>query len=62
MIHQHAFEAVNRTLRNLMKVMDQSLEKKPFGGKVVIFRRDFCQILPIIIKGTHEEIIGAYLY
>jgi ATP-dependent DNA helicase PIF1 len=38
------------------------LKKKPFGGKVVIFREDFCQILPVIIKGTHEEIIGTYLY
>ena len=41
MIHRHAFEAVDRTLRDLMKAIDPSLEKKPFGGKVVVFGGDF---------------------
>lgn len=61
MTHRHAFEAVDRTLRDLMKAVDQSLEEKPFGGKVVVFGGDFRQILPVVIKGTLEEIIGASL-
>ncbi|PKY59699.1 hypothetical protein RhiirA4_482673 [Rhizophagus irregularis] len=35
MTHRHAFEAVDRTLRDLMKAVDHSLEEKPFGGKVI---------------------------
>ena len=31
----------------------------PFGGITVTFRGDFQQILPIIPKGTKEQIIGA---
>ena len=61
MIHRHAFEAVDRTLRDLMKAVDQSLEEKPFGGKVVVFGGDFRQILPVVIKGTREDIVGACL-
>ena len=44
MIHRYAFEASDRMLRDLMKAVDQSLEKKPFGGKVVVFGDDFHQI------------------
>ena len=42
MTHRHAFEAVDRTLRDLMKVVDPLLEEKPFGGKVIVFGGDFC--------------------
>ena len=45
-----------------MKAVDQSLEKKPFGGKVVIFGGDFHQILPVVIKGTYKDIVRACLY
>ena len=41
MTHRHAFEAVDRTLRDLMKAVDQSLKEKPFGGKVIVFGGDF---------------------
>src|ERR1044072_7510287 len=61
MIHRHAFEAVDRTLRDLMKTVDQSFEEIPFGGKVVVFGGDFRQILPVIMKGTREDIIRASL-
>ena len=42
MTHRHAFEAVDRTLRDLMKAVDSILEKKPFGDKVIVFGGDFC--------------------
>ena len=61
MIHRHAFEAVDRTLQDLMKAVDLSLDNKPFGGKVVVFGGDFCQILPVIVKGGHEDIVGSCL-
>ena len=61
MTHRHAFEAVDRTLRDLMKAVDPLLEEKPFGGKVVVFGGDFCQILPVVIKGSREDIVRSCL-
>ena len=61
MTHRHAFEAVDRTLKDLMKAVDPSLEEKPFGGKVIVFGGDFRQILPVVIKGSREDIVGSCL-
>jgi hypothetical protein len=56
MMHRHAFEAVDRTFRDIMGVLD-----KPFGGKVMIFGGDFRQILPVVIRGTRGQIVNACL-
>ena len=61
MTHRHAFEAVDKTLRDLMKAVDPLLEEKPFEGKVVVFGGDFRQILPVVIKGSHEDIVRSCL-
>jgi len=61
MTHRHAFEAVDRTLRDLMKTVDPLLENKPFGGKVIVFDGDFRQILPVVIKGGREDIVRSCL-
>ncbi|MCH87034.1 ATP-dependent DNA helicase PIF1, partial [Trifolium medium] len=54
MMHKHCFEAVDRTLRDIMK------EKRyPFGGKVVVLGGDFRKILPVIPKGTRYEIVQS---
>ena len=42
MTHRYTFEAVDRTLRDLMKAVDQSFEEILFGGKVMVFGGDFC--------------------
>ncbi|GJU51538.1 ATP-dependent DNA helicase PIF1-like protein [Tanacetum coccineum] len=55
MTHKHAFEALDRTLRDI--IPDAS--HKPFGGKTIVFGGDFRQILPVIVKGTREEIVNA---
>jgi ATP-dependent DNA helicase PIF1 len=39
-----------------MKVIDPSLNNKSFEGKVVVFGGDFCQILPVIVKGGRKDI------
>ncbi|MCH79269.1 ATP-dependent DNA helicase PIF1 [Trifolium medium] len=54
MMHKHCFEAVDRTLKDIMKN-----ENYPFGGKVVVLGGDFRQILPVIPKGTRYEIVQA---
>jgi hypothetical protein len=61
MVHRHAFEAVDRSLRDLMQPMNPEVEQLPFGGKVVVFGGDFRQILPVIPKGGREDIAGACL-
>ena len=61
MIYRHVFEAINKTLRDFMKTVDLLLEKKPFERKVIVFEGDFCQILSIVIKGSHEDIVGSCL-
>ena len=61
MTHRHAFEAVDRTLRDLMKTVDLLLKNKPFGGKVIVFGGDFRQILPVVIKGGREDIVRSCL-
>ena len=59
MMHKHAFEAVDRTLRDLMKAVDPALERCPFGGKVIVFGGDFRQVLPVVQKGGREDIVDA---
>ena len=52
---RHAFEAVDRTLRDIMDT------DRPFGGITVVFGGDYQQILPVVVKGTREETIEATL-
>jgi hypothetical protein len=53
MQHRNAPEAVDRTCRDLRN------NNKPFGGITVVFGGDFQQILPVIPRGSCEDIIGA---
>ncbi|CAN6691565.1 unnamed protein product [Malus baccata var. baccata] len=53
MTHRHAFEALDRTFRDLTDI------DLPFGGKIMIFGGDFRQVLHVIRKGTKSELIQA---
>ena len=59
MTHRHIFEAVDRTLKDLMKTVDPENEHRPFGGKLMVFGGDFRQIPPVVKQGRREETIGA---
>jgi PIF1-like helicase len=54
MQHCHIHEAVNRTFKDI-----RQCEDKPFGGLTVVFGGDFKQILPVIVKRSQPEIVGA---
>ncbi|MCH86130.1 helicase-like protein, partial [Trifolium medium] len=54
MMHRHCFEAVDRTLKDIMQK-----NRFPFGGKVVVLGGDFRQILPVIPKGTRHDIVHS---
>ncbi|TFY55103.1 hypothetical protein EVG20_g9444 [Dentipellis fragilis] len=44
-------EAVDRTLRDIRG------NQQPFGGITVVFGGDFQQTLPVVVRGTREEIV-----
>jgi hypothetical protein len=48
-----AIEAVDRTLRDLLN------DPRPFGGITIVFGGDFQQILPVVPKGSREQIVNA---
>ena len=51
--HWHAVETLDRTLHDLRDI------DKPFGGVTLLMGGDFQQMLPIIPKGSQEEILDA---
>ncbi|XP_022031323.1 uncharacterized protein LOC110932284 [Helianthus annuus] len=61
MTHKHCFEALDRTMRDIARSNNPSLQSKPFGGKIVLFGGDFRQILPVIPKGTRSMIVNSSL-
>lgn len=62
MTHRHAFEAVDRTLRDITRASSHPLAHLPFGGKVIVFfDGEFCQVLPVVHKGDKVAIMGAAL-
>ncbi|KAH9602305.1 hypothetical protein KSS87_012983 [Heliosperma pusillum] len=61
MTHKHSFEALDRSLKDVMRVVDERNANEPFGGKVVVFGGDFRQILPVVPKGSRADIVHASL-
>ncbi|PIA36722.1 hypothetical protein AQUCO_03300139v1, partial [Aquilegia coerulea] len=55
MQHRFCVEVVDRTLRHIREI------KEPFGGVTVVLGGDFKQTLPVITKGTRQEIVRACL-
>lgn len=61
MAHRHAFEALDRTLRDLTNA------DAPFRGKIMILGGDFRQVLPVFPRGTRAQtsdsgIVRSYLW
>ncbi|XP_076890293.1 uncharacterized protein LOC143541329 [Bidens hawaiensis] len=56
MIHKHAFEALDRTLKDVL-----NYDTLAFGGKVIVFGGDFRQILPIVQNGSRQDIVNSSL-
>ncbi|XP_072060320.1 uncharacterized protein [Arachis hypogaea] len=48
-----------RTMRDLLQHTNHSSLRLPFGGKTVVFGGDFRQILPVITKGSRQDIVNA---
>ena len=55
MTNKLAFEKLDKALQDIMS------NNELFGGKVVLFGGDFRQILPVVVRGNHAQIINASL-
>lgn len=62
MQHRFAFEAIDRSLRDIMKSVSSENFDKPFGGITVVLGGDFRQILPVIYKGNRSDIVSACIF
>ena len=61
MENKFCFEALDRTLRDILRLKYENSTDKPFGGLTIVFGGDFRQILPVIPKGTRADILDASL-
>ncbi|XP_021992293.1 uncharacterized protein LOC110889094 [Helianthus annuus] len=61
MVHRHGFEALDRTLKDILKCDGSHNSQSPFGGKTIVFGGDFRQTLPVIQGGTRQDIVNASL-
>ncbi|XP_023752226.1 uncharacterized protein LOC111900577 [Lactuca sativa] len=61
MVHKHAFEALDRTLNDILKCVNPTNSNIPFGGKVIVFGGDFRQILPVVPSSSRQNIVNASL-
>ncbi|XP_019097480.1 PREDICTED: ATP-dependent DNA helicase PIF1-like [Camelina sativa] len=59
MTHRFAFEAVDRSMRDLLAEDDPKAMHKLFGGKTVLLGGDFRQILPVITGGSRQDTVLA---
>ncbi|XP_061375918.1 ATP-dependent DNA helicase RRM3-like [Gastrolobium bilobum] len=59
MVHRFFFKALDRTLRDVLRISDTSCADMPFGGKVVVLGGDFREILPVIPHGSRQDIVHA---
>ncbi|XP_056689190.1 uncharacterized protein [Spinacia oleracea] len=59
MVNKFCFEALDRSLRDIHRFSNPNSMEQPFGGKVVVFGGDFRQILPVVPKGSRQDIVFA---
>ncbi|XP_018461372.2 uncharacterized protein LOC108832383 [Raphanus sativus] len=59
MTHKHAFEALDKTLRDIMSKKNPTAKDQTFGGKTVLLGGDFRQILPVIPQGSRADTVSA---
>lgn len=59
MTHRRCFEALDRTLRDILSETCPANSIIPFGGKPVVLGGDFRQILPVVPKGSRLAVINA---
>ncbi|XP_031120218.1 uncharacterized protein LOC116023361 [Ipomoea triloba] len=56
---KHCFEALDRTMRNIMRFSNHTSSSLTFGGKTVVLGGEFRKIIPVIPKRTRQDIVQA---
>lgn len=59
MTHRRCFEALDRTLRDILSETCPTNSIIRFGGKPVVLGGDFIQIFPVVPKGSRLAVINA---
>ena len=59
MNHKNCVEDSDKSLKDILKTNCLANEEKSFDGMTVLLRKDFRQILPIIVGESKEETIDA---
>jgi ATP-dependent DNA helicase PIF1 len=57
--HKYCFEALDRTLRDILTDSNPAAQNLYFGVKTIVFGGDFCQTLPLIQNSTKQQILRA---
>ncbi|KAL6567926.1 hypothetical protein OROGR_001594 [Orobanche gracilis] len=57
MTHIYCFEALDRSLEDVMRSLNGESSPKPFGGLVVVLGGDFREILHVVSKGSRHNIV-----
>ncbi|XP_022849873.1 uncharacterized protein LOC111371960 [Olea europaea var. sylvestris] len=55
MVNRYVVEALDKMLRDINDC------EFPFGGKIVVLGGDFRQVLPVVQRGTKDDVIGVSL-
>ncbi|XP_038683040.1 ATP-dependent DNA helicase pif1-like [Tripterygium wilfordii] len=58
-MHRYCFEAIDRTLQDILNINDNEENCKPFGGKTVLLGGDFRQIISVVVNGTRYDTVNA---
>ncbi|GJU62460.1 ATP-dependent DNA helicase PIF1-like protein [Tanacetum coccineum] len=61
MTNKLCFEALDRTLRDVLRRTRYDTCETPFGNIKMVFGGDFRQVLPVIPKGSRQDIVNASL-
>ncbi|XP_015970872.1 uncharacterized protein LOC107494328 [Arachis duranensis] len=59
MISKYYYETLDKCLRDILRCSDSYNAHLPFKGKVVVLGGDFRQILPVIPRGSRQDIIQS---
>lgn len=59
MMQKYAFEALDKTLKDILGFKDHRNRQRIFGGLPVLLGGDFRQILPVIPKGRRQEVVDS---
>lgn len=52
MISRYCFEALDKTMRDILRFRNPLSLEQLFGGKIIMFGGDFRQILHVIPRGS----------